>query len=117
MIKLTFCLRRKAHLTHEEFCDYWLNPHGRLAQRLSPYIRMVRYVQNHRRDMPINRTFQEERGAPEPFDGVAEAWWNSWDELEEIMNDPDAQQAFAKYLHGRSGAQVHLPKPGDVLEF
>ena len=94
MIKLTFCLRRKPHLTHEEFCDYWLNNHGKLAQRLSPHIRMVRYVQNHRRDMSINKTFQDERGAPEPFDGVAEAWWNSWEVLDKIMNDPEAQKAF-----------------------
>lgn len=55
---------------------------------------MHRYVQNHRRDMQINKVFQEERNAPEPFDGVAEAWWNSWEELEEIMNDPEAQKAF-----------------------
>ena len=44
--------------------------------------------------MSINKTFQDERGAPEPFDGVAEAWWNSWEELDKIMNDPEAQKAF-----------------------
>lgn len=98
MIKLTFCLRRQPHLSLEEFSDYWLNHHGRLAQRLKEHVGMVRYVQTHRRDMAVNKAFEEERGAPEPYDGVAEAWWNSWEELEEIMKNPDSQKAFQEAL-------------------
>lgn len=59
---------------------------------------MVRYVQTHRRDMAVNKAFEEERGSPEPYDGVAEAWWNSWEDLEEIMKDPDSQKAFQEAL-------------------
>ena len=33
-----------------------------------------------------------------------------------VHGEVESQEAFAKYLGGRSGAQVHLPKPGDVLD-
>ena len=33
-----------------------------------------------------------------------------------VHGEVESQDAFAKYLGGRSGAQVHLPKPGDILD-
>jgi len=33
-----------------------------------------------------------------------------------VHGEPEAQEDFSKYLAGRSGAAVHIPKPGDVLE-
>jgi hypothetical protein len=94
MLKLTFCLRRQAHLTREEFQDYWYNHHGRLGQRLRQHIGMVRYVQTHTQALDLNRLFVEDRGAPEPYDGVAEAWWPSLEFLQERMKDPAAQAAM-----------------------
>jgi len=32
-----------------------------------------------------------------------------------VHGEVDSQEAFSKYLAGRSGAEVHLPKPGDIL--
>ena len=32
-----------------------------------------------------------------------------------VHGEVDSQEAFSKYLAERSGAEVHLPKPGDVL--
>ena len=34
-----------------------------------------------------------------------------------VHGEPDAQSAFAKYLAGRCGAEVHMPVPGDTLNF
>ncbi len=34
-----------------------------------------------------------------------------------VHGEVDSQEAFQKYLHKRTGAEVHLPKPGDVLNF
>ena len=34
-----------------------------------------------------------------------------------VHGEVEAQQDFQKYLSKRSGAEVHLPKPGDVLRF
>ena len=75
MLKLTFCLRRKPGLTLAAFQDYWLNKHGPLVHRLQPALGMVRYVQLHRRDDELGSGMAKVRGAPEPYDGVAELWW------------------------------------------
>ena len=34
-----------------------------------------------------------------------------------VHGEPEAQADFKRYLESRCGAQVHMPKPGEVLEF
>jgi uncharacterized protein (TIGR02118 family) len=77
VIKLTFCLRRKAGLSLADFQDYWLTKHGPLVRSLQPALGMVRYVQVHRRDDELGLGMAKVRGAPEPYDGVAELWWEN----------------------------------------
>lgn len=65
MIKVIGLLKRRADLSHEEFCDYWLNKHHPLAARLVPKPAMSsKYVQNHALVM--------KSGADAPYDAVAE---------------------------------------------
>ena len=47
MIKLTFCLHRKAGMTREEFQDYWRNRHAPLVARHQKVLRIKKYVQLH----------------------------------------------------------------------
>ena len=98
MIKLTFCLKRQDHLSREEFQDYWYNHHGRLGQRLRQHIGMKRYVQTHTLPTDLNQSFEDGRGSPPGFDGVAQAWWESEEALREIIANPDAAAAFAEAL-------------------
>ena len=77
VLKLTFCLRRLPKLSLHEFQDYWLTKHGPLVRRLQPALGMVRYVQQHRLEGDLAAGMQRVRGAPEPYDGVAELWWES----------------------------------------
>lgn len=79
MLKLTFCLRRLPRLSQAEFQDYWLNKHGPLVRRLQPALGMVRYVQVHGRSDALGEGMRKVRGAPEPYDGIAELWWASED--------------------------------------
>lgn len=92
MLKLTFCLRRLPTLTLPEFQDYWLNRHGPLVRRLQPALGMVRYVQLHRIDSDLGVGMAKVRGAPEPYDGVAELWWES-EEAFLAARGPDAREA------------------------
>jgi len=63
VLKLTFCLRRKAGLSLPEFQEYWLNRHGPLVRRLQPALGMVRYVQVHRLDTgPVRFGVLDRRG-------------------------------------------------------
>lgn len=92
MLKLTFCLRRQPRLTLAEFQDYWLNRHGPLVRRLQPALGMVRYVQLHRLDGDLADGMRRARGAPDPYDGVAELWWAS-EEAFRAARGPDAREA------------------------
>ena len=93
MLKLTFCLRRKAGLSLPEFQDYWLTKHGPLVRRLQPALGMVRYVQVHRRDDELGLGMAKVRGAPEPYDGVAELWWESEEAFRASGRTPEGREA------------------------
>ena len=92
MLKLTFCLRRKPGLSLAEFQDYWLNKHGPLVRRLQPALGMVRYVQVHRDD-ELGLGMAKVRGAPEPYDGVAELWWESEEAFRASGRTPEGREA------------------------
>jgi hypothetical protein len=92
VLKLTFCLRRKPGLSLAEFQD-WLNRHGPLVRRLQPALGMVRYVQVHRRDDELGFGMAKARGAPEPYDGVAELWWESEDAFRASGRTPEGREA------------------------
>lgn len=81
MIKITFCLRRRADLTQPAFQDYWLNRHAPLVASVQTAIRMRRYVQTHAITTAFDEPIRASRDAPEPFDGIAELWWENLDEL------------------------------------
>jgi uncharacterized protein (TIGR02118 family) len=93
MLKLTFCLRRLPTLSLAEFQDYWLNKHGPLVRRLQPALGMVRYVQLHRLEGDLAAGMMRVRGAPEPFDGVAELWWESEETFRAAGKSAEAREA------------------------
>ena len=82
MIKIIFCLRRRPTLTREAFADYWLNQHGPLVRRLAADLRIQRYVQSHTlSDDRLTPLIHARSAEPEAFDGVAELWWRSVDDI------------------------------------
>ncbi len=81
MIKLVFCVRRLPHLSLEQFQRYWLETHGPLVRRHAATLRIKRYIQVHTLDSPVNEAMRRSRGAAEPYDGVAELWWDSVQDL------------------------------------
>ncbi|MDP2919254.1 MAG: EthD domain-containing protein [Dehalococcoidia bacterium] len=93
MVKLIYCLRRLPHLSREEFQRYWREHHGPLVVSVKDVNKIRRYVQSH--------TIWDERqeaqrvalGRPEPFDGVAELWWDSAEEFTPQNRTPERQQA------------------------
>jgi uncharacterized protein (TIGR02118 family) len=81
MIKIVFCLRRRADLSREEFQDYWLTRHAPLVRSHAGVLGIRRYVQVHSIDDAISTAVAGPRQSPEPFDGVAELWLDSLDAL------------------------------------
>ena len=93
MIKLTFCLVRLPHLSLEAFQDYWLNTHGPLVASVKEPLRIKRYVQLHSLAPEVSAVTRETRGGPEQYDGVAQLWWNSFDDMAASGADPAAREA------------------------
>ena len=111
MIKLTFCIRRQPHLTREQFLDYWLNKHGPLVKKHSAALKMRRYVQLHALDDPINKAMREGRGAPEAFDGVAELWWESKEEMASAFTTPEGRVAGKELMEDEKNFIDHARSP------
>ena len=98
MIKLSFCLRRLPTLSREEFQKYWFGTHGPLVRKHAKTLRIQRYIQVHTLDDPLNGLFREGRGGEEPYDGVAELWWQSREDLEQAFATPDGRVAAHELL-------------------
>ncbi|MDK1025005.1 MAG: EthD domain-containing protein [Gammaproteobacteria bacterium] len=100
MIRLTFYVRRKAEMSREEFQSYWLNTHGPLVASHSSDLNILRYVQNHTLDDPLNETMNQARGGEmePPYDGVAELWWEEEDVLMEALQSEAGIAAGAALL-------------------
>lgn len=93
MIKLTFCLHRLPSLTREAFQRYWFDVHAPLVARHREALRIRRYVQMHSATTDLNDAIRDGRGAPQMYDGVAELWWTSTDDLAAASASPEGQAA------------------------
>ncbi len=98
MIKLVYCLRRLPNLSREEFQRHWLQKHGPMVRSRAQALRIRRYVQVHTLESPMNDALRRNRGALEPYDGVAELWWDSLDDLAAATASPEGQKAGQELL-------------------
>ncbi len=98
MIRIVFLLRRKPQLSLDEFQRYWREEHAPLVAGFQQALRIRRYVQLHTLETSLNEVLRSSREAPEAFDGVAEIWWNSLDDLSAAFAEPAGQQAGAALL-------------------
>ena len=98
MIKLAFPLRRLPHLSRAEFQKYWHEVHGPLVREHRRALRIRRYVQLHTLDDGLNDALRASRGGPEAYDGIAELWWESREDLEAAMASPEGAKAAAILL-------------------
>ena len=82
MVHLIFCLRRLPHLSREAFQRYWRETHAPLVKKHAGVLGIKRYVQAHTIDPAEAQGIAAARGAPDPYDGVAELWFD----LEELRS-------------------------------
>jgi uncharacterized protein (TIGR02118 family) len=79
MIKVVYCISKKAGLTDEEFFGYWENVHGPIGARI-PHLRKL--VQSHRLTVPGD-------GRRPDYDGAAELWFDDMQALLAARDSPE----------------------------
>jgi len=98
MVKLVYCLRKRADMPDAEFHRYWLQDHAPLVARLAPAIRAKKYVQSHTVEPELNAVLLASRGLAPAYDGITEVWWDDADSLRAGLGSKEGQAAFAALL-------------------
>jgi uncharacterized protein (TIGR02118 family) len=99
VVKLVFALRRRSDLGREEFQRYWRETHALLVADRAEVLRIRRYVQCHTLETPLDDALRAARGPTiEPYDGVAELWWDSVDDLAAAMTTEEGAAAAGELL-------------------
>jgi len=98
MIKLTFALVRRPEFTRQLFQEYWFNNHAPLVASVREVLRIRRYVQLHSLPVEDSAVLRQSRGGPEDFDGVAQLWWESLEDLAAASASASAADAAQRLL-------------------
>jgi uncharacterized protein (TIGR02118 family) len=93
VVKLLFCLTRRPGMEEAEFHRYWREVHAPLVAAHAEALGIRRYVQSHTAHAPVNAALAASRGAPAPYDGVAELWVDSVEALIAAASTPGGAAA------------------------
>jgi len=95
MIKLIQCIRSRTATPQAEFQQQW-QAYGKQLSALATELGAVRIVLNTTLSIEVNRRLLEERGSLEPFDGVAEIWWDRGADLLEKADEREMSSRIAQ---------------------
>jgi uncharacterized protein (TIGR02118 family) len=109
MIRLTYLLRRKPDMSRAEFQKYWREVHGPLVASHAHTLNILRYVQVHTLEEDQGEQLAGARGKmEEPYDGVAELWWDSRERAIDA-HESERGQAAARQLVEDEAKFIDLP--------
>ncbi len=98
-------------MTREEFQRYWLEEHGPLVRAHAGALGVRRYVQTHTLPDAMHAELRASRDAPEPYDGVAELWFDSIESIAAVMSSPEGLAAGAALLEDERRFIDHSRSP------
>ena len=116
MIKLVMCLRRHPDMTREQFQDYWMNKHGPFFMKNAGDMRVKKYVQSHTVATGLNEGLRNSRGMLAEYDGVAEVWFESEEDLIEAMNSPQGQKLGATLVEDEGNFIDHSESSAFIVK-
>jgi uncharacterized protein (TIGR02118 family) len=111
MVKLVFCLRRRSDISAEEFHRYWGQDHAALVTGYAEVLGIRRYVQLHTEPGPANAALAASRGAPEPYDGIAELWFDDAEALAASAATEEGMAAAIELAHDEERFIDHSRSP------
>lgn len=103
-------------MTREEFQRYWLEQHGPLVRAHAEALGIRRYVQSHTLPNETHAVLRSSRNAPEPYDGVAELWFDSLEELASAMSSAEGRAAGAALMEDERRFIDHSRSPVFLAE-
>lgn len=120
VIKLIYCLHRAEGMSREDFRAYWHERHGPLVRSLRDVLKIRHFVQYHALDGDAAVAMADACQAPHGYDGVAELWWDSEEDLRNAMSSEAGQDAIrslyeeeARFIDfARSPLWISRERPG-----
>ena len=79
-------------------------------------MRAKKYVQSHTVDTPLNEGLRSSRGMLPEYDGVAEVWFESEEELMEAMSSPEGQKLSVALLEDEGNYADHSRSSAFIVE-
>ena len=116
MIKFVMCITRHRNMSREEFMDYWMNKHGPFFMENANAMKAKKYVQSQTVDTPLNEGLRSSRGMLPEFDGIAEVWFESEEELMEGMSSPESQILGAALLEDEGNFIDHSKSSAFIVK-
>lgn len=99
MIKVVYCMRRKAGLSHEQFLAHWTQVHVPIVMANLDVLRLSRYVRTLAQTHPFSARVERPGVMQPPYDGIAELAWASEEDMHLAFESPQAvavQRLLAK---------------------
>ena len=103
-------------MSREEFKDYWMNKHGPFFMENAGAMWAKKYVQSHTLDTPLNEGLRSSRGMRPEYDGVAEVWFESEEELMDGMSSPEGQKLGAALLEDEGNFIDHSKSSAFIVK-
>jgi len=94
MVKIVYCIRKRADISSQDFYKYWLEKHAPLVRRLAGATQAKKYIQSHVIEPEYNDALVRLRGVAKPYDGITEVWFESM----ESFYTSEAQEARKKLI-------------------
>jgi uncharacterized protein (TIGR02118 family) len=105
------CLHRRRDLSREEFHRHWRDEHAPLARGVADALGIQRYVQLHAATGRLSDALTATRDAPEPFDGVAELWFDNEEAMVAAATSPEGSAAAQLLLDDERRFVDHSRSP------
>jgi len=89
MIRLVHLLKRNPDMPLDEFNRWLRDEHAPLVAYHQANLGILRYVQTHRNEstLPLEQQTSEARGGIQPpYDALAEIWWDSEEDIDNILS-------------------------------
>jgi len=98
-VKIVYCIRRRPGLSASEFQRYWKEVHAPMLLERATSLKLAGYVQTSPAGSPLSDRVERPGVLDTPFDGIAELYWASEQDMRHGFEAVDAlilQRELAK---------------------